>query len=160
MEACGNCKLRDGSLAVKNVSSDPYNLERFIEAQRGGFEQACDELERGRKTGHWMWFIFPQIAGLGYSAMSQKYAIGSLEEAQAYLAHPVLGPRLREIARIMNGLEERSAYQVFGSPDDMKLRSSMTLFAQATKENEVFVEVIDKYFGGERDERTLKLVRA
>lgn len=138
--------------------NDPYNLARFVEAQGGTFEQACAELRRGRKTGHWMWFIFPQIAGLGLSAMSQKYAIGSVAEARAYLAHPVLGPRLREICGIVNGIEGRTVYQVFGSPDDMKLRSSMTLFAQASEEKAVFVEVIEKYFGGERDEKTVELM--
>jgi uncharacterized protein (DUF1810 family) len=139
------------------MGDDPYNLKRFVEAQRGTFEQACAELRRGRKTGHWIWFIFPQIAGLGFSEMSQRYAIGSLAEARAYLEHPVLGPRLREICRIVNGIEGKTAYEVFGSPDDMKLRSSMTLFAKATEENAVFVEVIRKYFGGEWDERTVKL---
>lgn len=138
--------------------SDPYNLERFVEAQRGTFEEACAELRRGRKTGHWMWFIFPQVAGLGFSEMSQRYAIRSLEEARAYLQHATLGPRLREVCGIVNGIGGKSAHQVFGSPDDMKLRSSMTLFAKATKENAVFVEVIEKYFGGEFDERTVELI--
>jgi len=139
------------------MDGDPYNLERFVEAQRGAFEQACAELRRGRKTGHWIWFIFPQIAGLGFSEMSQRYAIRSIEEARAYLAHPVLGPRLREVCGILNGIEGRTVYQIVGSPDDIKLRSSMTLFAKATKENGVFVEVIRKYFGGELDDRTLEL---
>jgi uncharacterized protein (DUF1810 family) len=137
--------------------SDPYNLERFVAAQRGTFEQACAELRRGRKTGHWVWFIFPQIAGLGFSEMSQRYAIRSIEEARAYLEHATLGPRLREVCGIVNAIKGKSAYQVFGSPDDMKLRSSMTLFAKATEENGVFVEVIRKYFGGELDSRTLEL---
>jgi uncharacterized protein (DUF1810 family) len=106
-----------------------------------------------------MWFVFPQIAGLGFSDMSRRYAIQSLEEARAYVAHPVLGPRLREICGIVNGIEGRSAYEIYGSPDDMKLRSSMTLFARATEENGVFVEVIRKYFGGAEDERTVELMR-
>jgi uncharacterized protein (DUF1810 family) len=135
-----------------------YNLERFVEAQRGTFEQACAELRRGRKTGHWMWFIFPQIAGLGFSEMSQRYAIRSIDEARAYLAHPVLGPRLREVCGIVNAIEGKSAYQMFGSPDDMKLRSSMTLFAQATKESEEFVGVLRRYFGADWDEKTLQLM--
>ena len=139
--------------------SDPYNLERFVEAQEGVFEQACGELRRGRKTGHWMWFIFPQIAGLGFSEMSREYAIRSIDEARAYLQHAALGPRLREVCGIVNAIEGKSAYQVFGSPDDMKLRSSMTLFAKATQENEVFVEVIRKYFGGVEDARTLDLMK-
>lgn len=141
-----------------DLSSDIYNLERFVEAQRGVFEGACAELRRGLKTGHWMWFIFPQIAGLGYSAMSLRYSIGSLDEARAYLSHSILGPRLRETCGIVNGIEGRTAYQVFGSPDDMKLRSSMTLFAHATKENDVFIDVIRKYFGGDFDKRTLELM--
>ena len=138
--------------------NDPYDLERFVEAQRGVYKQACAELRRGRKTGHWMWFIFPQIAGLGMSAMSQRYAIGSVDEARRYLAHPVLGPRLREICEIVNGIEGKTAEEIFGWPDDMKLRSSMTLFAHATRENAEFVEVIRKYFGGEWDGATLRLL--
>jgi uncharacterized protein (DUF1810 family) len=140
------------------MASDPFELSRFVEAQEGVFEQACAELRRGRKTGHWMWFVFPQIAGLGFSEMSQRYAIRSLEEARAYVAHPVLGPRLREVCGILNGIEGRTASQIFGSPDDLKLRSSMTLFAHATEENAVFLEVVRKYFGGEWDERTVELM--
>lgn len=140
------------------MSADAYNLERFVEAQEGVFEQVCAELRGGRKIGHWMWFIFPQIAGLGFSEMSRRYAIRSLDEAKAYLAHPILGSRLREICGIVNGVEGRTAYQIFGSPDDMKLRSSMTLFAKATEDNAVFVEVIRKYFGGEWDQRTVELI--
>ena len=138
--------------------SDVYDLERFVEAQRGVYEQACAELRGGRKTGHWMWFVFPQIAGLGMSAMSQRYAIGSLDEARVYVAHAVLGPRLREICKIVLGVEGRTAEQIFGWPDDAKLRSSMTLFAAATEENAEFVAVLAKYFGGKRDERTLELL--
>jgi uncharacterized protein (DUF1810 family) len=135
-----------------------FDLQRFVEAQEGVFEEACAELRRGKKTGHWMWFVFPQIAGLGFSEMSRRYAIRSLEEARAYVAHPVLGPRLREVCGILNGIEGRSAYQVFGSPDDLKLRSSMTLFAKAVEEKGVFLEVLRKYFGGVEDERTLELM--
>ncbi len=147
-------------------AGDPFDLERFVEAQRGTYEQACAELRRGRKNGHWIWFIFPQIAGLGMSAMSQRYAVGSLEEARAYLAHPLLGPRLREICEIVLGIEGRTVEEIFGWPDDRKLRSSMTLFAAASaamgellNEDIVFVEVINKYFGGELDERTLELLK-
>jgi uncharacterized protein (DUF1810 family) len=135
-----------------------FDLERFVEAQEGEFEQACAELRSGRKTGHWMWFVFPQIAGLGFSEMSRRYAIRSLEEARAYVAHPLLGPRLREVCGIVNGTEGRSAYQIFGSPDDLKLRSSVTLFAKAAEENGVFLEVVRKYFGGVEDERTVELM--
>lgn len=138
--------------------ADPFGLNRFVEAQEGVFEQACAELRRGRKTGHWMWFVFPQIAGLGFSEMSQRYAIRSLAEARVYLSHPVLGPRLREVSAIVLGIEGRTAYQIFGSPDDMKLRSSMTLFARATEENGAFLEVLRKYFGGVEDERTVELM--
>jgi len=137
---------------------DPYDLERFVEAQRGVFEQACAELRRGRKTGHWIWFVFPQIAGLGFSAMSQRYAIQSLDEARAYLKHPVLGSRLREICGIVNGIEGKSAHEIFGSPDDMKLRSSMTLFEHAAEGDAVFIEVLRKYFGGTEDKRTVELL--
>lgn len=140
------------------ANGDPYDLERFVEAQRGVFEQACAELRRGRKTGHWIWFIFPQIAGLGFSAMSQRYAIQSLDEARAYLGHPVLGTRLREICDIVNGIEGKSAYEIFGSPDDMKLRSSVTLFARATEDNAAFLEVLRKHFGGVEDARTMELM--
>lgn len=138
--------------------NDPYNLERFVEAQRGAYEQACAELRGGRKTGHWMWFIFPQIAGLGMSAASQRYAIWSLDEAKAYLAHAVLGARLREIGGIVLGVEGRTAEEIYGWPDDAKLRSSMTLFAVASGDERVFVDVLEKYFGGVRDERTVELV--
>jgi uncharacterized protein (DUF1810 family) len=142
------------------MSGDAYDLERFVAAQRSAFDQACAELRRGRKTGHWMWFIFPQIAGLGFSATSQRYAIQSLDEACAYLAHPVLGPRLREICGIVCGIESKTAHEIFGSPDDWKLRSSMTLFARATEDNAIFVEVLRKYFGGVEDEATSRLLRS
>ncbi len=138
---------------------DPYDLKRFVDAQRGTYEQACAELRRGRKTGHWIWFIFPQIAGLGMSAMSQRYAIGSLAEAKAYLGHSILGPRLREISEIALGIEGRTTDEIFGWPDDMKLRSSMTLFAAASGDERVFVGVLEKYFGGERDKKTLELLK-
>ena len=144
---------------LNNVeSASGFRLERFVEAQQGVFVQACAELRRGRKTGHWMWFVFPQIAGLGFSETSRRYAIGSLAEARAYVAHPVLGPRLREVSAIVLGIEGRSAYEIFVSPDDMKLRSSMTLFARATQEDGVYVEVMRKYFGGVEDEKTVGLM--
>lgn len=140
------------------ANGDPYDLERFVEAQHGVFDEACTELRHGRKTGHWMWFIFPQIAGLGFSAMSQHYAIRSIDEARVYLAHPALGARLREICRVVNGIEGKTAHEIFGSPDDMKLRSSVTLFAHASEDNAVFLEILKKYFGGAEDPRTLKLM--
>lgn len=137
--------------------SDPYRLERFTAAQdRGGtYERAVAELRQGAKATHWMWFVFPQVAGLGFSAMSREYAISGLEEARAYLRHPVLGPRLRECARVVADAEDTTAERIFGSVDAMKLRSSMTLFAAADPEEPVFAAVLDEHFGGERDDVTL-----
>lgn len=137
--------------------SDQYGLERFVAAQDrdGIYEQAVAELRWGAKVSHWMWFVFPQVAGLGSSAMSRKYAISGLEEARAYLRHPVLGPRLRECARVVADAEDTTAEQIFGSVDAMKLRSSMTLFEAAAPGEPVFAEVLEKYFGGERDDATL-----
>lgn len=135
--------------------NDLYHLQRFLDAQQGTFDAACAELRAGRKRTHWMWFIFPQIGGLGSSAMAQQYAIASLEEAKAYLAHPVLGKRLRECSRIVAGLEGRSVEEIFGHPDDLKFRSSMTLFAQASP-GEVFDACLQKYFGGQPDNATLE----
>lgn len=140
-------------------SDESFHLERFVTAQQATYEHACAELRRGRKTGHWMWFIFPQIAGLGMSATSREYAIQSLEEARAYLAHPLLGKRLREISRIVLQIEGSTAEEIFGWPDDMKLRSSMTLFAQAGEATEEFSSVLKKYFGGWLDQRTLDLLQ-
>lgn len=137
---------------------DPYNLDRFVEAQRESYDRALAELRAGRKASHWMWFIFPQIQGLGMSAMSRAYAISSLDEARAYLAHPVLGPRLlacSEAAKTAGG----TARQLFGSPDDMKFRSCMTLFGKASPETPVFREALERFFGGERDPRTLEALR-
>jgi uncharacterized protein (DUF1810 family) len=135
---------------------DPYRLERFVAAQDdGSYRDAVAELRAGRKTSHWMWFIFPQVAGLGRSAVAQHFAISSVDEAQAYLRHPVLGPRLRECAQILAGLDGKSADQILGSVDAMKLRSSMTLFRTATPDEPVFREVLDKYFGGAADQLTL-----
>ncbi len=136
-----------------NETDDVFNLQRFVAAQAPVYVAVCDELRGGRKTSHWMWFIFPQIAGLGFSAMSQKYAISGLDEARAYLAHPALGPRLIECTRLV-GESGRSVAEIFGSPDDMKFRSSMTLFAKAQGEG-VFSEAIEKYCDGMFDEATL-----
>jgi uncharacterized protein (DUF1810 family) len=132
-----------------------YNLQRFVEAQSGVFEQVCSELREGRKQGHWMWFIFPQIQGLGNSPTAKRFAISSREEAAAYLKHPVLGPRLRECTRLVNLLEGRSIHEILGYPDDLKFRSSMTLFAHAASENEIFLGALQKYFAGEFDRLTL-----
>ncbi|WP_336489362.1 DUF1810 domain-containing protein [Methylobacterium nigriterrae] len=135
---------------------DPYNLERFTEAQRGCYDQALRELTAGRKRSHWMWFIFPQIAGLGFSAMAQRYAISSLEEARAYLQHPALGPRLRACTAAVNQVTGRTAHEVFGAPDDMKFRSSMTLFGHADLGDPAFRAALDRYFDGQEDPRTLE----
>jgi uncharacterized protein (DUF1810 family) len=134
---------------------DPYNLRRFVDAQQAVYETVCGELRQGRKESHWMWFIFPQIKGLGHSEMARKFAISSRDEAKAYLAHPVLGPRLRECSRIVADLEGKSVEDIFGYPDDMKFRSSMTLFAQTAKDNEIFRRCLEKYFQGEPDRLTL-----
>jgi uncharacterized protein (DUF1810 family) len=136
--------------------TDAYDLERFKTAQDDGgtYEAAVAELRAGRKTSHWMWFIFPQVAGLGQSPMSRTYAISSLPEAQAYLADPVLGSRLIESTRILTQLSGRTAQDVFGATDAMKLRSSMTLFARAAPDNALFQQVLDEYFGGVADEAT------
>ncbi|MBS0247010.1 MAG: DUF1810 domain-containing protein [Proteobacteria bacterium] len=131
-----------------------FDLERFVEAQGPVIDRVCDELRQGRKRSHWMWFVFPQIAGLGHSAMSQQYSISGLDEARAYLAHPLLGPRLIECTRLV-GLSGRSVSAIFGSPDDMKFRSSMTLFAAVKPGPGPFQDALDKYFGGEADAETL-----
>ena len=138
------------------TTTDPYDLERFAIAQDAGetYAAAVAELRAGRKIGHWMWFVFPQIAGLGRSPMSRKYAISSLEEARRYLAHPILGERLRECVRILTELDGKTAEEIFVSVDAMKLRSSMTLFARAAPESPHFHAVLDRYFGGVADEAT------
>jgi uncharacterized protein (DUF1810 family) len=135
---------------------DRYDLERFVAAQDAGgtYDRAVAELRRGRKTSHWMWFVFPQIAGLGVSPVSRQFAIASLEEARAYLAHPVLGPRLAESAGILAQMPDRTAEQIFGGIDVLKLRSSMTLFLRAAPGEPVFAQVLDHYFGGVPDPAT------
>ncbi len=136
--------------------SDPFDLTRFVDAQETVYARVVAELSRGRKQSHWMWFIFPQIAGLGFSAMAQRYAIGSRGEAIAYLAHPTLGPRLVECTRLVLAAKGKSVHDIFGSPDDMKFRSSMTLF-DAVCDDPIFDEAIAKYFG-ERDLATLDIL--
>ncbi|PWJ77619.1 uncharacterized protein (DUF1810 family) [Pseudaminobacter salicylatoxidans] len=139
--------------------TDPFDLTRFIRAQDTVLARVRTELKEGRKASHWMWFVFPQIAGLGTSTMSRHYAIGSLEEARAYLAHPVLGPRLRECVDILLALPPLSAHEIFGSPDDRKLHSSLTLFAQAAPGETLFTHALERYFGGAADMATVKLLR-
>ena len=135
--------------------SEPFDLERFVRAQDGGtYEQALRELRDGAKRGHWMWFVFPQVAGLGSSPTAQRYAISGLDEAHAYLAHPVLGPRLVECAQALLELGERDPVRVLGSVDALKLRSSMTLFEAAAPDERVFGEVLERFYDGERDAAT------
>ncbi len=133
---------------------DPFGLQRFVDAQAPVIERVRAELRDGRKRSHWMWFVFPQIAGLGSSAMAARYAIASLDEARAYLAHPVLGARLREMTQLVLAVEGRDVHRIFGSPDDMKFHSSMTLF-DAMAAGDVFDAALAKYFGGARDAGTL-----
>ena len=142
------------------MSDDPHDLARFVQAQEGSYAQALAEVRRGRKASHWMWFVFPQVAGLGSSPTAQHYARAGLDEARAYLAHPVLGPRLCEVAEAAAGLKGRTAREVFGSPDDLKLRSSLTLFEAAAPEAPVFARALVVLCGGQRDGRTLELLRA
>jgi uncharacterized protein (DUF1810 family) len=137
--------------------SDPFDLQRFVDAQDdgGSYERALAELQAGAKRGHWMWFVFPQIAGLGSSAMAQRYAISDLDEARAYLTHPVLAPRLVQCARALSGLGTDDAVAVLGPVDAQKLRSSITLFAAAAPEEQAFADVLARFFAGVRDEATL-----
>lgn len=138
------------------TTSDPFNLQRLVDAQDRVYGQVVDELRAGRKRTHWIWFVFPQIAGLGSSATAAHYAIASLDEARAYLRHDLLGPRLHECTQLVNAVRGRSIGQIFGSPDDMKVRSSMTLFAHATSDNADFVTLLRRYYDGEEDPLTLQ----
>jgi len=137
---------------------DPYDLQRFVDAQYGVYAQALRELKNGQKRSHWMWFIFPQVSGLGYSYDSQYYAIRSLDEARAYLEHPILGPRLVECTAVVLALEERTAGQVYGPVDVLKFRSSLTLFARVSASTSIFQQALAKYYGGESDPRTLEIL--
>lgn len=139
-------------------AADPFDLERFVRAQEDDYAHALSEIRAGRKRSHWMWYVFPQIDGLGSSPTARHYAIKSLAEAEAFLAHPLLGPRLRECAEAAAAVEGRSAAEVFGSPDDLKLRSSATLFAHASGPGSVFDRLLAKYFAGRPDGRTLELL--
>lgn len=138
---------------------DPFGLERFVEAQAGIYASAIEELRAGAKRSHWMWFIFPQLQGLGASPMARRYAISGMEEARAYLDHTLLGPRLIACTEALLALEARTAHDIFGSPDDLKLRSSMTLFSSASGDVR-FQAVLDKYYGGESDAATLRLLES
>ncbi len=138
---------------------DPFNLQRFVDAQQSVYRTVVAELGAGRKQSHWMWFIFPQVAGLGFSAMAQRYAVTSREEAAAYLAHPILGPRLVECTRLVLAVEGKTIHQILGSPDDLKFRSSMTLFG-AVSDDAIFDHAIAKYYAGEKDRATLDVLDA
>jgi uncharacterized protein (DUF1810 family) len=140
--------------------TDPYDLNRFLEAQATNYADALAELRAGRKRSHWMWYVFPQIAGLGNSAMSARYSIRSEDEARAYLAHPILGPRMIECVEALLALENRSARDIMGSPDDLKLRSSATLFAEVSEPGSVFERVVNQYYSSDPDAKTLEILRA
>jgi uncharacterized protein (DUF1810 family) len=138
--------------------NDSYDLERFVQAQEGVYQRALGEIASGNKQTHWMWFIFPQLDGLGTSPMARRYAISGLDEARAYLAHPILGPRLRQCAAAATAVTGLSALHIFGSPDHLKLRSSATLFAAVSPPDSLFHRLLDKYFEGKPDSRTLDLL--
>jgi uncharacterized protein (DUF1810 family) len=140
------------------ATRDPFDLDRFLVAQEVQYDAALAEIRDGRKRSHWMWYVFPQIAGLGLSEMSQRYAIRSAAEARAYLEHPMLGPRLVECFEAVLGVAGRTAGEIFGSPDDLKLRSCATLFASVSPPESVFERMLDRYFAGERDRRTVELL--
>ena len=141
-----------------NTADDPHDLNRFVQAQAGVYDRALAEIRSGRKRSHWMWFIFPQFDGLGFSSTSKHYALKSIAEAKAYLSHPVLGPRLMECAGAALSVQGRTAHEIFGSPDDLKLRSCATLFASVSQPGSVFDQLLDKYYQGERDSKTLHLL--
>jgi uncharacterized protein (DUF1810 family) len=140
--------------------ADPFDLDRFVTAQEAAYPRVLMELRRGRKTSHWMWFIFPQVAGLGLSELSRRYAIRSIEEAQAYLADPLLGARYRECVAVLQDLVGTTAEAVFGPVDAAKLRSSLTLFAEAATGDPLFAAALQRWFGSEKDERTIDTLRA
>jgi uncharacterized protein (DUF1810 family) len=136
-----------------------YNLQRFLDAQKYSYTAAFSEIKAGKKVSHWMWFVFPQIGGLGFSETSKRYAIADLKEAELYLAHPVLGQRLVEISEHLLEVPGKSAFEIFGTPDDLKLKSCMTLFSLTTDAPSVFQNVLNRYFEGEKDARTLRLLK-
>jgi len=139
-------------------AGDPYDLQRFVRAQNNDYDQALSEIKRGKKRSHWIWYIFPQFDGLGFSTTSQRYSIKCIKEAERYLTHAVLGPRLKECSEAVLGVEGQSAHEIFGYPDDMKLQSCATLFAYVSPPGSVFHRLLDKYFEGKQDPRTIKLI--
>jgi uncharacterized protein (DUF1810 family) len=148
----------DKSLSSKDA--DPFDLRRFVDAQARVYDDVLAELRNGAKRSHWIWFVFPQLQGLGRSATAQRYGISSLDEARAYLAHPLLGPRLRECTGLVAAIDGRSVDEIFGWPDNLKVRSSMTLFAHATDDNSGFRAVLDKFYDGEEDPATVELLNS
>jgi uncharacterized protein (DUF1810 family) len=144
--------------SLSSTGADPFDLHRFVDAQDRLYDTVLAELRNGAKRSHWIWFVFPQLQGLGHSPTAVRFGITSLEEARAYLAHPVLGPRLRECARLVARIDGRSADAIFGWPDNLKVRSSMTLFARATDDDSDFRAVLDKFYNGEDDSATVELL--
>ncbi len=140
------------------ISNDPHNLQRFLDAQTPIYEEVCRELRAGKKKSHWMWFIFPQLRGLGSSPTAMAFGVSSLAEARAFLEHPILGARIRECTRLVNEVENQSIHQILGYPDDLKFRSSMTLFASVGVDAQIFKDALQKYFAGEPDPLTLELL--
>lgn len=163
MERSGECSTQAsdgaqfgaGTEPMTKSQDDPFDLQRFVDAQSDVYPRVVEELSRGRKTSHWMWFVFPQLEGLGSSALARKFAIRSLDEARAYLAHPILGPRLRECVGLVNRIEGRGIEEIFGYPDDRKFHSSMTLFARAAQDEALFRKALDLFFGGVPDNRSI-----
>jgi uncharacterized protein (DUF1810 family) len=141
-------------------ANDPFELNRFVEAHERDYSRALDEIRSGRKRSHWMWYIFPQFRGLGFSSTSQHYAIKSVDEAKAYLSHPVLGARLSEICEVLLQIENKTAHEIFGSPDDLKLHSCATLFANVSPPGSVFHRILAKYYAGNLDAKTESLLRS
>jgi uncharacterized protein (DUF1810 family) len=146
------------SSPARNEREDQFDLDRFVSAQRDSYDAALSEVTKGQKRSHWMWYIFPQLRGLGHSSTSQLYGISGVDEAHAYLSHEVLGPRLIAVCEAALAVEGRSATEIFGKPDDMKLRSCATLFAHVSKTDSVFHKILNKYFHGNSDQRTLQLI--
>src|SRR3954454_8703408 len=146
--------------SLSSNGADPFDLQRFVDAQARAYDNVLAELRNGAKRSHWIWFVFPQLRGLGRSDTAQHYGISSLDEARAYLAHPVLGGRLRECTALVAAIDGRSVDEIFGWPDNLKVRSSMTLFARATDDNSGFREVLDKFYSGEEDPATVELLNA
>jgi uncharacterized protein (DUF1810 family) len=151
-----DCRAAGYSAVVTDKSADPFDLQRFVDAQETVYDTVVDELRAGRKRSHWIWFVFPQLRGLGRSSTAQHFGIASREEAVAYLAHELLGPRLRECTRLVLAIEGRSIGEVFGSPDDLKVRSSMTLFARCSDDNADFLAVLEKFYDGAEDPATVE----